>query len=308
MNWLPAASRSARVGTQVGGGEPQLFGVWQATSSWPVDDQSEFGQQPPFQGERWPGTIAQQPLPTDAVGGLNAHQGIDERAVAGFPLVHRPRVIALQQARRTKKRNSCRRAHCCTVAMAVASSPMVRVGPAVKRKIVPGASDVTILAPGAQPPGPPKEMAQLKGYEGSWVCQGNVPEGPYGPAHKSTTSVKIHGDLDGMWLSGRIDEAASTGNPHPFRGMMHMTYDTTAKNFLMLWVDNTGGWATQTSSGWEGEKMVWLGDGSMGDKKIMARDTFTKKGAELQHLGELQMDGKWVVVQDEVCKRPAPKK
>ncbi|MGB8325979.1 MAG: DUF1579 family protein [Steroidobacteraceae bacterium] len=164
------------------------------------------------------------------------------------------------------------------------------------------------LAQGSQPPGPPMEMAQLKGYEGSWVCHGNVPEGPLGPAHKSTTYLKIHGDLDGMWLSGRIDEAASKENVRPFRGMLHMTYDTTAKDFLMLWVDNTGGWAMQSSSGWEGEKMVWLGDGSMGGKKITGRDTFTRQEAELQHLGELQMDGKWVVVQDEVCKRRDLKK
>jgi hypothetical protein len=87
-----------------------------------------------------------------------------------------------------------------------------------------------------------------------------------------------------------------------------MTYDTAAKGFLMLWVDNTGGWATESSSGWQGEEMVWLGGVSMGGKKITGRDAFTKKGAELQHLGELQMDGKWVVVQDEVCKRPDLKK
>jgi hypothetical protein len=87
-----------------------------------------------------------------------------------------------------------------------------------------------------------------------------------------------------------------------------MTYDTTARNYLMLWIDNTGGRASQTSSGWEGDKMVWLGDGSMDGKKIAARDTFARKGADLRHLGELQLDGKWVVVQDEVCKQPARKK
>lgn len=87
-----------------------------------------------------------------------------------------------------------------------------------------------------------------------------------------------------------------------------MGYEAGAKTFQMIFVDNTGGSATQTSPGWEGDTMVWLGDGSMGGKKISARDTFTKKGAELQHLGELQMDGKWIVVQDEVCKREASKK
>ena len=46
----------------------------------------------------------------------------------------------------------------------------------------------------------------------------------------------------------------------------------------------------------------------MGGKKIMARDTITTKGAELRHPGELQVEIKWVVVQDEVCKRQATKK
>ena len=56
------------------------------------------------------------------------------------------------------------------------------------------------------------------------------------------------------------------------------------------------------------DKMVWVGDGSMDGKKIGVRDTFTRKGADLQHLGELQLDGKWVVVQDEVCKLSTAKK
>jgi hypothetical protein len=166
----------------------------------------------------------------------------------------------------------------------------------------------TALAQGAPSSRPPKEMAELKFYAGSWTCHGGVPEGPLGPAHKSTTSVKFQSDLGGMWLSGRVEEAASKANPHPFKGVVHMNYDPAAKKFVMLWVDNTGGWAKQTSSGWELEKMVWLGDGSMGDKTIAARDTFTKKGAELQHLGEIRIDDKWVVVQDEVCKKPAAKK
>ena len=166
----------------------------------------------------------------------------------------------------------------------------------------------TAFAQGAQPPRPPKEMAQLKAFQGAWLCHGNVPAGRYGPARKTASTIKIDGDLDGMWFSGRIGDLPSKGNPHPFKGVVHMGYDALAKNYVMLWIDNTGGRATQTSSGWEGDKMVWLGDGSMEGKKIAARDTFTRKGADLQHLGELQMDGKWVVVQDELCKRSAGKK
>jgi hypothetical protein len=163
------------------------------------------------------------------------------------------------------------------------------------------------VAQGNPQPGPPKELAQLKSYEGSWSCHGNVPEGPFGPAHKSETHVRIHGDLDGMWLSGSIEEVATKENPSPFKGVTHMTYNAAAQNFVMIWVDNLGGFATQSSPGWDGSKMVWLGDGTMAGQKIVARDTFTKQGAELQHLGELQLDGKWVVVQDEVCAHAAKK-
>ena len=46
----------------------------------------------------------------------------------------------------------------------------------------------------------------------------------------------------------------------------------------------------------------------MNGKTIGVRDTFTKKGADMQHLGELQMDGKWLTVQDETCKRKNSKK
>jgi hypothetical protein len=111
-----------------------------------------------------------------------------------------------------------------------------------------------------------------------------------------------------MWFSGRIGDLPPKGNPRPFKGVVHMGYDALAKNFVMLWIDNTGGRATQASSGWEGDRMVWLGEASVDGKKVGARDTFTRKGADFQHLGELQLDGKWVVVQDELCKRSAGKK
>jgi hypothetical protein len=158
------------------------------------------------------------------------------------------------------------------------------------------------------PPPPPAELAQLKVFEGTWTCHGNVPEGPLGPARKTNTHVNAHKDLGGMWYSGRVEESASKANPHAFAGMFHMGYDTAAKSFVMVWVDNVGGWANQTASGWDGDRLVFSGPGSMMGQKIAARDTFTKKGADLAHLGELQMNDKWVVVQDETCKHAAAKK
>lgn len=124
------------------------------------------------------------------------------------------------------------------------------------------------IAQSSPPAGPSKEMAQLEVYKGSWFCHGSVPAGPYGPARKTTTSLVFRGDLDGRWLSGRIADMSAKDNPHPFKGVV----------------------------------------GAMAGKEIASRDTFTRKGAGLQHLGEMQMDGKWVVVQDEICKRSAGEK
>jgi hypothetical protein len=161
------------------------------------------------------------------------------------------------------------------------------------------------LAQGAKPPAPSKDMAQLSFFRGSWTCTGEVPASAMGPAHKSKSGVVTRDELDGAWLTVHVNEAGGPDNPHPFKGMAQMGFDAVAKNYLMLWVDNSSGWAAQTSTGWEGDRMVFTGDGSMGGKKLTARDTFTKKGAAFHHLGELQIDGKWVVVQDENCQRPA---
>ena len=56
----------------------------------------DFAQ--PFQGERWPGTVAQLAFASGAVSRLDAHRRIDEEAAAVFQLRHRPRSITRQQA------------------------------------------------------------------------------------------------------------------------------------------------------------------------------------------------------------------
>ena len=154
-------------------------------------------------------------------------------------------------------------------------------------------------------PTPPIELDQLKKFKGDWICTGEVPKGPLGPARKTSTSVSFRTDLDGMWISGQVEEAASPANPHAYRGTAYMTYDTAAKEFITLWVDNTGGWGRQTTKGWDQSRIVWLGEGSLMGSKVTARDTFTDQGADLKHVGEVQINGKWSLVQNEFCKPKA---
>jgi hypothetical protein len=161
---------------------------------------------------------------------------------------------------------------------------------------------------GAAPamPKPAPELAQLKWFAGTWRCQGDVPASPMGPARKSRSTVTIRPDLGGFWYTGVVREDKTPDHPNPMRGMFHETYDTGKKQFLLLWVDNYGGWATETSRGWDGDQRVYEGEGAMGGRKMPVRDTFVKKGeGQMSHRAEMKMDGGWTTLGDEVCKKAA---
>jgi len=161
----------------------------------------------------------------------------------------------------------------------------------------PGASDP------APVPKPASELAELKYFLGTWHCEGNAPASPMGPAHRSRATVVTRVDLDGFWYSGTVREEKAAGNAHPMSGMFHETYDAAKKQFVMLWVDNFGGWSTETSPGWDGDKIVYSGEAAMGGEKVPVRDTFTKKGGnELVHSYEMTMSGQ-KITGDETCKK-----
>jgi hypothetical protein len=151
-------------------------------------------------------------------------------------------------------------------------------------------------------PKPAPEMAQLKFFDGNWTCEGTMLPGPFGPGGKMTSTVKSHADLGGFWQSGVV-KGTGAGMP-AFEGMFHMTYDPAAKRHVMLWVDNMGAWAQSTAPGWEGDKIVFTGDSSMGGKKFATRDTFVKgAGGTFKRTGEMQQDGKWTALGDETCRK-----
>ena len=152
------------------------------------------------------------------------------------------------------------------------------------------------------PPKPAAEVAKLKFFDGTWSCSGEGAMEPGGPMVKMTSSVRSHSDLGGFWQSGTV-KGGPAGQP-PFEGMFHMTWDPAAKQYLMFWVDNMGGWSQTRSSGWEGEKIAFTGDSQMGTMKMRTRDTFAKKGGgTMTHLGETEVGGKWTKMMDETCRK-----
>jgi len=154
----------------------------------------------------------------------------------------------------------------------------------------------------AAAPRPASEMAQMKVFESKWSCTGSVNASPSGPAHRTVATVYGHRDLGDFWVSGRYHESKTPESPVPLEGMFHMTWDPGAKRFVMLWLDNTGGWAQETSPGWVGDTIVLTGEGWFGGQKLGERDTFTRKGtAELAHTYDLNMNGQWTQFGQETC-------
>ena len=155
-----------------------------------------------------------------------------------------------------------------------------------------------------QAPKPAPEMSQIKYFAGSWKCTGDAPASPFGAAHKTESSLILKSDLDGFWYSGPLAEMKTASNTQPVRGMVHIGYDATGKQFAMVWVDNFGSWATEMSPGWQGDTMVWTGDMMVMGEKDTARDTYVKKSdTEFTHKFELNMKGQWSPIVDETCKK-----
>lgn len=164
----------------------------------------------------------------------------------------------------------------------------------------------------AKPTGPPapkpdSEMQQLKFFVGNWSCKGHVETTPLGPAHDTSSMVRIATEYGGFWLIGRYDEVKTAQNPMPMRFEFVWGRDAKEKKFAAWGFDGFGGATKQTSSGWEGDKMVFTGEVVSGGQTAGARDTFVRKGEALTHMGEMQMNGQWTKLDEESCSRTTTK-
>ncbi len=159
------------------------------------------------------------------------------------------------------------------------------------------------------PPKPPQEISQLAVFGGQWTCSGKAFASPMGPEHASEAKLHVAKMLDGYWYVYHYDETKTAANPMPFHAAGFMGFDPGEKMFVESCHDSFGGYCNQTSKGWVGDVMTFEGSGSMGGKKMMVRDVFTKKGAEIMHAGEIQGEGgKWVRTDEETCTKAAAKK
>ena len=189
-----------------------------------------------------------------------------------------------------------------------AAKPTAAAPAAAKPAAAPAAAKPAVAAAPAAPPAPaPKpaaELDQLKMFEGTWKCDGKQPAGPMGPEQIYKSSFKGKKDVDNFWLAFEYTQKKSKVHAMPISAKGYLGYDPAAKKYVTLGVDNMGGSVTESSPGWEADKLTFVGDGQMGGQKISFRETYTKKSdKEMVWSGEMKMGKDWIPVGTDTCKK-----
>ena len=152
-------------------------------------------------------------------------------------------------------------------------------------------------------PAMPTELKQLDFFLGTWHCTGKGFASPMGPEHATTATVHAAKAVGNRWVQLTYDENKTAANPEPFHAGIFWGYDSAMKTFVQGCYDSMGGYCAQTSSGWNGDTLVFEGMTHGSGEPAGVRDTFTKKGMnEVTHMGEMQgPDKKWMKLDEETC-------
>jgi len=196
-------------------------------------------------------------------------------------------------------------------APAAAAKPDAKATSA-KGKSKPKAGAAKPAAPAKPPPAPPKPpvpdpaIAQLKPLAGTWTCTGHT-FGP-GPEHPTAAKMTLAWNLDGFWLEVRYEEAKAAANPVPFSSVSEWGFDLLQQSLTAATVDNTGGVDTQTTAGWQGDKLVFEGAARRFGAQFLDRDTFVRHGdSQLVHTLEANVNDSWIKLHEDTCNRVPPK-
>jgi hypothetical protein len=146
-------------------------------------------------------------------------------------------------------------------------------------------------------PKPPEQLSAEKWFVGTWNCKGKAYAGSMGPEHPTASKIDFKMELAGFWLQvkGTITAGPYKGKEAfegfaSWDGTQHVRYD----------FQPGGGVSKLTTKGWDGDKLVFEGDGMMGGQKMALKHTITKKGADSWD-SVFERDGKPMI--EETCTR-----
>jgi hypothetical protein len=149
-------------------------------------------------------------------------------------------------------------------------------------------------------PSPAPELAKLAFFIGSWEADGTFHATPFSAGKPIAMRIDVEPLHRGFWIRTRTAEQPSPDNPNPLTATYLWGYDPEAGRFSADWFDSNGGRATQISTGWEGDRLVFIGQMTYGGYRFTLRDTFTRLGDDAyHHLGEVDLGQGWIPVDEE---------
>ncbi len=149
-------------------------------------------------------------------------------------------------------------------------------------------------------------LRELDFFVGAWDATGRFHETPFGAGKPITMRIEGSAEDGGMWTVVRTRELPTDDNPSPLTARYLWGYDAIADEFVAEWFDSNGGRATQRSAGWDGDVLVFEGAMTLGGHTVPLRDTFTRTGPDAyHHIGETDLGGGWIPVDDEDARRAA---
>lgn len=154
-----------------------------------------------------------------------------------------------------------------------------------------------------QLPTPDPKMKDLKPFLGNWQCKGELfTSEEFGPGHPVVGTAKDSTALGGFFIEVHWVEKKTSKSPMPYDDKIFLGYDAGSKMFTLISLDNTGSSESASSSGWNGDDIVYEGPVHGGPAVVTARDTFHKGKNEMHHTFTLQQkDGSWKKIEEDHC-------
>lgn len=147
-------------------------------------------------------------------------------------------------------------------------------------------------------------LQDLAFFVGHWQAAGTFFATPAAPRKPIEMTIDGAFELASNWLILRTAEKTTPDNDHPLAALYIWGYDLTSRQLIASWFDSNGGRATQTSAGWDGDRLVFLGEMTVAGQTFPLRDTFVKKGDNTYyHVGEASFQGQWIPVDEETVSR-----
>ncbi len=147
------------------------------------------------------------------------------------------------------------------------------------------------------------ELDEIAYFEGTWRC-----EQPPSLLSSESTALnwQVERDLNGSWYVGYAEEVATATNPEPVNSREFLGYDAIAEHFIRVSAVSNGNLLNLTSSGWQGEQLIWEGTVTTRSELISLRQMITRENENTftaTYFVLNAVSNEWQAVISETCER-----